>query len=88
MQDTSHVSKKSTIKERSFQELELELNELVKALEQPDTPLEKALADYERGIEVLREAQKRLDTAEQKVMMLSPDGAESSPMETADDKAE
>jgi exodeoxyribonuclease VII small subunit len=82
------VSKEKPITDRSFQDLEDELSQLVEALEQPDTPLEQALADYERGIKVLREAQKRLDAAEQKVMMLSPDGSESSTLEPGDDEPE
>ena len=82
------MSKSKAIANRSFQDLEEELTSLVEALEKPDTPLEKALADYERGIEVLREAQKRLDAAEQKVMMLSPDGSESTPLESGDADSE
>jgi exodeoxyribonuclease VII small subunit len=53
--------------ERSMQELEA----LVDQLEQGDLTLEQSLAAFERGINLTRTCQQALDTAEQRVRILS-----------------
>ena len=47
-----------------------ELEVLANRLEDNDTPLEQSLKDFESGIQLIRQAQKTLLEAEQKVQML------------------
>jgi len=47
-----------------------ELEALVERLEEGDAPLETALKDFERGIELTRSCQAALREAEQKVQIL------------------
>lgn len=54
----------------SFEQALEELEQLVEHLETGDLPLEKALADFERGIKLTRECQQKLASAEQKVKLL------------------
>ena len=53
------------------------LDEIVKALERGQTPLDEALALFEEGTRLLAVSGKQLDEAEQKVvrLMKGPDGA-------------
>jgi exodeoxyribonuclease VII small subunit len=53
--------------EQSMQELEL----LVSKMEQGDLPLEDALQNFERGIQLARHSQQKLKDAEQKVQILT-----------------
>lgn len=53
--------------EQSMQELE----SLVSQMEQGDLPLEDALKNFERGIELARHSQQKLKDAEQKVQILT-----------------
>ncbi|MGB5735713.1 MAG: exodeoxyribonuclease VII small subunit [Thiohalocapsa sp.] len=53
--------------ERSMQELEA----LVDQLEQGDLTLEQSLAAFERGVNLTRTCQQALDTAEQRVRILT-----------------
>ena len=47
-----------------------ELEVLASRLEDNDTPLEQSLKDFESGIQLIRQAQKTLLEAEQKVQIL------------------
>lgn len=47
-----------------------ELETLTKRLEDDNTPLEQSLIDFEAGIQLIRQAQKALQEAEQKVQVL------------------
>ena len=60
------VKKKAATFESALEELE----ELVERLESGDLPLDEALADFERGVKLTRECQKKLASAEQKVKVL------------------
>jgi exodeoxyribonuclease VII small subunit len=53
--------------ERTFEELQRELDELVARLERGDVPLDEALALWERGQELYRACAERLDRAELRV---------------------
>ena len=53
--------------ERTFEELQRELDELVARLERGDVPLDEALALWERGQELYRACVERLDRAELRV---------------------
>jgi len=51
------------------------LEALVEKLEGGDLPLEKALAEFERGVKLTRRCQAALTEAEQRIeILLSPDG--------------
>ncbi|TCT23731.1 exodeoxyribonuclease VII small subunit [Thiobaca trueperi] len=68
----------------SFEQSLAELEGVVAALEQGDMPLEDALAAFERGIGLTRICQQTLETAEQRVRILTdarPD-AEPEPFDT------
>ena len=53
--------------ERTFEELQRELDELVARLERGDVPLDEALALWERGEELYRACAERLDQAELRI---------------------
>ena len=55
------------IEERSFEELQRELDELVARLERGDVPLDEALALWERGEELYRACAERLERAELRI---------------------
>ncbi|WKD50403.1 exodeoxyribonuclease VII small subunit [Microbulbifer spongiae] len=54
----------------TFEENLEALEKLVERLEAGDLPLEEALADFERGVKLTRECQRKLAGAEQKVKLL------------------
>lgn len=68
----------------SFEAALQELEQIVQAMESGDVALEASLANYERGMALLKQCQERLSAAEQKVRMLddgalrdfAPDGAD------------
>jgi exodeoxyribonuclease VII small subunit len=47
-----------------------EINSLIEQMEQGDLSLEQSLAQFERGITLIKHAQRILQTAEQKVQLL------------------
>ena len=47
-----------------------EINSLIEKMEQGDLSLEQSLTHFERGITLIKHAQKILQTAEQKVQLL------------------
>ena len=65
------VTKRPTTFAKTITELEA----LANRLEDNDTPLEQSLEDFESGVQLIRQAQKALLEAEQKVkMLLDQDG--------------
>ncbi|GAA0366188.1 exodeoxyribonuclease VII small subunit [Bowmanella denitrificans] len=54
----------------SFEQSLAELESIVKQMEGGDLPLEEALAQFERGIELTRHSQSKLSQAQQKVSIL------------------
>lgn len=60
-------SKKSTT---NFASTIQQLEALARRLEDNNTPLEQSLKDFEAGIQLIRQAQKVLQEAEQKVQIL------------------
>ena len=56
-----------TKKEISFEEAVTELQSVVERLEAGKVPLEQALTLYERGMELVKLCNNRLDTAEQRI---------------------
>lgn len=74
-------------KKLTFEESLARLDEIVKALERGDRPLEEALALFEEGTRLIRTCGKTLDEAEQKVVKLRR-GPEGAPEETPFEEAE
>lgn len=65
----------ATKRTASFAKTIAELEALANRLEDNDTPLEQSLKDFESGVQLIRQAQKALLEAEQKVkMLLDEDG--------------
>ncbi len=58
----------------TFEQAFAELEQVVKALEAGNQPLEEALALYERGMQLADRCQKLLNTAELRIRQLVPDG--------------
>jgi exodeoxyribonuclease VII small subunit len=56
--------------EKSFESSLRELEEIVEQLEAGDLSLEESLVLFERGVQLSRECQKRLDDAERRVEVL------------------
>ena len=57
-----------------FEDAISELEKTVKALEDGNTPLDKALELYEKGIALIRFCNEKLEGAEQKINMLLNEG--------------
>ncbi len=57
-------------KPASFESALQELEHIVQAMEGGDAPLEESLANYERGMALLKQCQDALGAAEQKVRLL------------------
>ena len=73
-----------TKKDLSLARLEdtlVELEQLVARLEEGELPLDKALKEFERGIQLTRQCQKVLKDAEQKIEILLADSDEPVPFE-------
>jgi exodeoxyribonuclease VII small subunit len=64
------AAQKSTAKVVTFEQSLAELEQLVEKMEQGELPLEQALQQFERGIELARGCQNALQQAEQKVELL------------------
>ena len=58
------------VAEMSFREASVELEQIVRSLEGGDLELEQALAQYQRGVELLTALRSRLADAEQQVRVL------------------
>jgi exodeoxyribonuclease VII small subunit len=71
-------------KERSLGKLEetlVELEQLVARLEEGELPLDKALKEFERGIQLTRQCQDVLKAAGQKIEILLADSDTPAPFE-------
>ena len=66
--------KKSKKQEKTFEDALARLNEIVSALESGSAPLDKSLAMFEEGVALVKLCNARLDTAEQKVKILTSAG--------------
>ena len=60
--------------DRTFEELQRELDELVARLERGDVPLDEALALWERGEALYRACAEQLDRAELRIEELRREG--------------
>ncbi len=79
--------KKATSKNAipDFESALKELETLVERMEQGETSLEDSLKDFEHGIELTRQCQQALKTAEQKVQQLIGEGEDARLVELDDD---
>ena len=68
------MAEEKKIEDMTFKEASIELEQIVRALEQGDLELEESLTTYERGVELLKSLKERLAQAEQKVRKLLDDG--------------
>ena len=64
----------------SFETALTELEQIVNSLESGSLPLEEALNEFERGVQLARQGQTKLQQAEQRVQILLADN-EDSPLE-------
>jgi exodeoxyribonuclease VII small subunit len=64
---------KTSDKPKSFESAIAELETIVGAMESPDLPLEQAIAQYARGIKLLRFCEETLGDAERKIQILEKD---------------
>lgn len=60
-------------KEMSFEEITERISKIVALLENTSTPLDKSLELFEEGVTLIKQANKILDEAQQKVTMLTGD---------------
>jgi len=60
-------------KKQSFEEQLQALEAIVSQLEKGELPLEESLAQFEKGVKLTRKCQQMLDTAQQKVSILTKD---------------
>jgi exodeoxyribonuclease VII small subunit len=58
------------VKDLTFKEASVELEQIVRALEAGDLELEESLTRYQRGVELLASLKERLADADQKVKVL------------------
>lgn len=63
----------------SFETSLSELEQIVTRLESGDLPLEEALNEFERGVQLARQGQVKLQQAEQRVQILLSDNEDASP---------
>ena len=65
------------LKNKSFEEMLKRLEEIVRALDNVETPLDTSLALFEEGAGLVRLCTEKLDAAQQKVNVLTsgPDGS-------------
>lgn len=64
---------KKTEVPQSFEQTIAELERIVAAMESGSLPLEEALAQYQRGVQLLKECRGRLVAAEQQIRILEGD---------------
>ena len=64
--------------ERSFEELQRELEQVVAKLERGEVPVDDAIALFRRGEELYRACAERLEAAELRIEELSPSDARDS----------
>jgi exodeoxyribonuclease VII small subunit len=74
-------------KEAGFEATLAELEELVARMEAGDLPLDEALRSFERGVQLTRECQTALQSAQQRVQILTQRAAGAVPEDFSIDTA-
>ena len=67
----SESDEKQNLQTRSFEDSLTELQQIVDRMERGDQSLETSLDEFERGIKLVQECQRRLEQAQQRVEMLT-----------------
>jgi exodeoxyribonuclease VII small subunit len=62
------------VSERTFEELQRELEEIVTRLERGDVPVDEAIELFRRGEEIFKACVERLQAAELRIEELAPGG--------------
>lgn len=75
-------------KETSFEETIKQLEAIVTQLENGDLPLDEALNEFEKGINLARSGQKQLNEAEQRIQILLSENSDAQLSEFAIDNNE
>lgn len=70
------MARKATTKAVNFEKSLKQLETLVDKLEKGDTSLEDSLKNFEEGVKLTRECQQALQSAEQKISLLSKENKE------------
>src|SRR5690625_7409338 len=73
-------------KELSFEEALEQLEEIVKKLEKPDVPIEKAIKYYEKGMELSKICDKVLSNAEKKMTKILDENDKQTLFDLQDEK--
>ncbi len=68
----------------SFEEKLNAIESLVQRLERGELPLERSLAEFERGMRLIEAARRELEDAEQRVRLITAEGSER-PMPPSDE---
>ncbi len=63
-------------KEKGFEEMLDELEEIVQSLEKDDLKLDDSIAKFENGMKIARDCNKKLEEAEKRITILLNDGGE------------
>lgn len=74
------MAERKSAKTKTFEEMLARLDDIVRALEKGDAPLEASLALYTEGAELIRSCTRQLDEAEQTVVRLQK-GEDGAPVE-------
>ncbi len=61
-------------KELSLEEAFGQLDEIILDLENPEISLEDSFAMYQKGMELLKSCNEKIDTVEKKILMMNGDG--------------
>ena len=73
--ETKGEAKQTTASEPRFEEALADLESVVRRLEQRELPLEESLADFERGMGLVKQLAQRLEAIERRVeVLLADDG--------------
>ncbi|WFL76953.1 exodeoxyribonuclease VII small subunit [Altererythrobacter arenosus] len=75
MSDTQAAGAAPDIPQMSFEQALGALEEIVQKLESGEVPLDKSIALYERGEELRRHCQARLDAAQQRIERIVSDSS-------------
>ncbi len=68
------------LKDKSIEELFSEIEDVLKKLESPDTPLEESFGQYETGMKLVRACSEKIDKVEKQMIVLQgEDGSDGQP---------
>lgn len=62
-------------KHKSMEEMLAEVNQIIEHLQAGDLSFEENMTEYQKGVELLKECSKRMETAEKELIVLEVDEA-------------